>query len=118
LVITCTGRDPYLSYVLPKPLPAGRFEIRITMASTSHGTGQWFWQEQGVQPPFFRDRSTGFEMTHDGKPREYSIAFTAARPVTAVRLDPGRASGEVRVLSMRLTDADGRTLHQWSFEGK
>jgi len=115
LAIASTGPDPYLSYVLPKPLPAGRFDVQIAMASTGGGRGQFFWQEQGVQPPFFRDRSTGFAMTHDGKPHEYRIAFTAARPVTAVRLDPRQAAGEIRISSMRLMDTNGALLHEWKF---
>ena len=115
LVVTCSGRDPYLSYVLPKPLPAGRFELQITMASTAGGRGQLFWQEQGVRPPFFRDRSTVFAMRHDGKPHEYRIAFTAANPVTAVRLDPGQAAGEIRVSAMRLLDANDRPVYEWTF---
>jgi hypothetical protein len=71
-------------------MAAGRFELLVTMASTGGGRGQWFWQEEGVKPAFFRDQSVGFAMTHDGKPHEYRLAFTAAHPVVAVRLDPGR----------------------------
>ena len=115
LVITSSGPDPYVSYVLREPLPAGRFEVQITMASTASGRGQLFWQEQGVPPPFFRDRSTGFAMTHDGQPHEYRIAFTAAHPVTAIRLDPGQTPGEVRVSAMKLMDEDGRLSHEWKF---
>ena len=115
LAITSTGGDPYLSYNLPKPLPAGRFEAQITMSSSSGGRGQFFWQEQGVRPPFFRDRSTIFAMTHDGKPHEYRIALTAAHRVMAVRLDPGQAVGEIRVSAMKLLDAGGRLVYEWKF---
>lgn len=112
LVITSSGPDPYLSYVLPKPLPAGRFEVCITMTSTSGGKGQLFWQEQGVRPAFFRDRSTGFPMTHDGKPHEYRVAFVASNPVTAVRIDPGQAEGKITISVMKLLDAKGKLLHE------
>ena len=115
LVITNSGRDPYLSYVLPKPLAAGRFEFQITMASTAAGRGQMFWQEQGVQPSFFRDRSTEFAITHDGKPHEYRIAFTAANPVTAVRLDPGQANGQIQISAIKLMDADASLVYEWEF---
>jgi hypothetical protein len=115
LKITSTGGDPYLSYALPQPLPAGRFQIQITMSSTTAGRGQLFWQEQGVQPPFFRDRSTSFAMTHDGQPHEYRIASMAARPVTALRLDPGRAAGEIRISAMKLLDAEGTLVYEWNF---
>lgn len=115
LVITSTGGDPYLSYVLPKPLPAGQFEVRMTMASTAKGRGQLFWQEKGVQPRFFRDRSTGFAMRHDSQPHEYRVAFTAAHPVTAVRLDPGQAPGNISLSAMKLLDDNDRVLHEWEF---
>ncbi|MBC8868080.1 MAG: N-acetylgalactosamine 6-sulfate sulfatase (GALNS), partial [Planctomycetes bacterium] len=115
LVINSSGPDPYLSYVLPKPLAAGRFDVQITMTSNGRGRGQFFWQEQGVQPPFFRDRSTGFAMTHDGKPHDYRIAFTAAHPVPAVRLDPGQAAGEIRISAMKLLDAGGGLVYEWRF---
>ena len=52
-------------------------------------------------------------MTHDGKPHEYRIAFTATRPVTAVRLDPGQAPGEIRISSMKLLGTSDRLVHEW-----
>jgi arylsulfatase A-like enzyme len=115
LIVTSSGKDPYLSYVLPKALPAGRFAARITMASTAAGRGQLFWQEQAVQPAFFRDRSAGFAMTHDGKPHEYRVAFTAENPVTAVRLDPGESAGEIRLSAMKLLNTDGGIVYAWKF---
>jgi hypothetical protein len=57
-------------------------------------------------------------MTHDGKPHEYRIAFTAANAVTAVRLDPGQAPGEIRVSAMKLLDADGRPVYEWRFAAR
>ncbi len=115
LVIASSGGDPHVSYSLPKPPAAGRFTVQITMASTGGGQGQFFWQEQGVRPAFFRDRSTRFAVTHDGKPHEYRVAFTAAQPVTAVRLDPGQATGEIRISDMKLLDADDSLVHDWKF---
>lgn len=115
LVITSTGSDPYLSHALPKRLPAGRLEVRVTMSSSAAGSGQLFWQEEGVQPAFFRDRSTGFAMTHDGAPHEYRIPFTAASPVMAVRIDPGQAPGEIVLSRMRLLGEDERLVYEWEF---
>jgi len=115
LVVASSGSDPYLSYTLPKTLEVGRFKALITMTSTGRGRGQFFWQEQGIQPPFFRDRSTVFAMTHDGKPHEYRVAFAAAHPVTAVRLDPGQAAGEIRISAIKLLDADDRLVYEWEF---
>jgi hypothetical protein len=115
LLITSSGGDPYLSYDLPQPLPAGRMVVQLTMASTGGGSGQFFWQEQGVRPPFFRDRSVVFAMTHDDQPCEYRVSFTAAHPITAVRIDPGQAPGKIRVQSMRLLNSEEETLFDWKF---
>jgi hypothetical protein len=104
LLVTSSGRDPYLSHPLPKPAPAGRCEVLATISSTGSGRGQLFWQEQGVQPPFFRERSVVFDMTHDGRPHEYRIAFTSAHPVTAIRLDPGQGPGQISITLVRLVD--------------
>jgi len=41
-------------------------------------------------------------MKHDGKPHTYKITFTAAHPVTAVRLDPGQTVGTIHVSAMTL----------------
>ena len=118
LVVSNTGKDPHLSFLLPKPLPAGTLELQMTMTSKSRGRGQFFWREDGVNPPFFRDRSVTFDMTHDGEPHEYRFTFQPKQAVTAVRLDPGQAAGEVLVLSMKLTDKDGKPLHVWTFGRK
>jgi arylsulfatase A-like enzyme len=115
LVVSSTGKDPYLSFTLPQAQPAGRYEVHVTLASQGGGSGQFFWQEQGVQPPFFRDRSAVFTMTHDGMPHTYRIAFTTTSPVIAVRLDPGRAAGKIQVSDIRLVDANGRPVYEWRF---
>jgi len=115
LNVTSTGGDPYLSFALPKPLPAGSFEVLLSMTSTADGRGQFFWTEQGIAPPFFRDRSVVFEMKHDGESRDYHLKFTTKKPVTAVRLDPGQAAGEVTISALKLTRGTGELLHEWKF---
>ncbi len=118
LLIECSGRDPHLGFTLPKPLPAGEIRCQLTIASSAGGSGQFFWHEEGVTPAFFRDRSVTFDLTHDGEPHEYRLVLRAAHAVTAVRLDPGQAAGEVRLISMKLTDTAGKTLHQWPSGGE
>lgn len=115
LAIISTGSDPYMSFTLPKALPAAEYQLELVMASHCGGRGQFFWQEQGVQPPFFRDRNTGFDVTHDGQSRTYRVAFKPSKQVIAVRLDPGQAAGEIQVTGMKLLDASGTTVHAWRF---
>ena len=114
LVITSTGGDPYASFRLPMALPAGEYTLEFTMSSTGDGRGQFFWQPKNVRPAFHRDRSTTFEMTHDGKPHEYRIPFSSEASITAVRLDPGQASGVIGISAMRVTTAR-HSVYEWKF---
>ena len=66
LILTSTGRDPYISARLPKPARAEGLVLHFTMSSDSAGSGQVFWQEQGVNPPFIAERSRRFDVQHDG----------------------------------------------------
>ena len=85
------------------------------MTSDSKGNGQLFWQEKGVAPAYFRDRSTQFEIKHNGEKHEYSISFTAENAVTGIRIDPSRAPGTIAISNIRLTNSDGKLIHQWQF---
>jgi hypothetical protein len=85
------------------------------MASNSKGIGQVFWQEKGVTPSFFRDRSVGFNVQHDGRPHEYSVSFSTKQPVLAMRVDPSNAQGTITIFSIRLLDGDGNEVYRWKF---
>jgi len=115
LVITATGNDPHLAAQLPKPLPAGPWVVTMNLSSTAQGKGQFFWQEQGVQPPFFRERSVVFDLAHTSQAQEVRLEFTAAKPVTAVRLDPAQAAGVIRLTSLRVAAKDGKPAQEWDF---
>ena len=114
-MIASSGNDPYLSHTLAEALPAATYTLHLTMSSTARGSGQLFWQEEGVRPAFHRDRSTTFAMTHDGAAHEYRVELTPRRRITALRLDPGQGAGEIRVSSMRFAGSGGETLREWSF---
>ena len=90
----------------------------FTMVSDSKGKGQVFWQEQGVAPSFFRDRSKPFEVLHDGKPHDYAVNWSPEHPVLAVRIDPSTATGLMQISNIKLTTEDGSVLHQWKFDAK
>lgn len=115
LVVTSTGGDPHLSFRLPREVKETSLKLSITMTSDSKGNGQIFWQEKGVAPAYFRDRSTHFEIQHDGKKHEYSISFSAKKTVTGIRIDPSTGFGTIRISNIRLTNADGKLIHQWEF---
>ncbi len=115
LVVTSTGGDPHLSFRLPREVKETSLKLNITMTSDSKGNGQIFWQEKGVTPAYFRDRSTQFEIQHDGEKHEYAIRFTAKNAVTGIRIDPSRAPGTIEISNIRLTTADGKLIHHWTF---
>ena len=89
--------------------------LTFTMKSDSTGNGQVFWQEKGVAPAFFRDRSKHFEVQHDGESHEYSIQWSVDNPVLAVRIDPATAKGRITLSNIRLTTGDGREVYRWKF---
>ncbi|MFT5094343.1 MAG: arylsulfatase A-like enzyme [Porticoccaceae bacterium] len=115
LVVTSTGGDPHLSFRLPREVKEASLKLHLEMTSDSKGNGQVFWQEKDVAPAYFRDRSTHFEVQHDGKKHEYSIIFSAKKTVTGIRIDPSTGSGTIRISNIRLTNADGKLIHKWDF---
>ncbi len=116
LVIKATGNDPHLSYQLPNRLKAGRFVLKMTLASTARGNAQLFWGEYGVAPAFFRERSRTFMVSADGEPHEYTVEIEAERDLTTIRFDPSRGAGTVRVSSMKLQNDEDSVLYEWRFE--
>lgn len=115
LIVSSTGGDPHLHSRLAIPLAAGTHTLEFTMSSRSSGNGQVFWQEDGVTPSFFRDRSQVFKVVHDGKPHKYTVKFTAENPVVAVRIDPSRAAGKIEFSRLRLTTKDDKVWQEWEF---
>lgn len=115
LVVTSTGGDPHLSFGLVKPIPQELLILQFSMASDSSGGGQVFWQEQGVAPAFFRDRSVSFDVNHGGGDHEYAIEFSPEKPVVGIRIDPSRGTGDATLSNLRLTTRDGDVLYRWDF---
>ena len=115
LIVTSSGGDPHLSFKLPTEVTQGELILKLTMSSDSRGSGHIFWQERGVIPAFFRDRSRRFEVQHDGQPHDYSISWSAKNPVVAVRIDPSTAPGKITISQIRLVDGDGNEVYRWKF---
>ncbi len=115
LIVASDGRDPHVSYTLPQPVTEETLVLTFTMASSSQGQGQVFWQEKGVAPAFFRERSKPFDVQHDGLAHEYSIRWSPGHPVLAVRIDPATGAGRMQISHVKLTSSAGRTLYEWKF---
>lgn len=115
LIVTSSGGDPHLSFKLPTEVTQEELILKLTMSSDSKGSGNIFWQEKGVIPAFFRDRSRSFEVQHDSQPHDYSISWSAKNPVVAVRIDPSTAPGKITISQIRLVDGDGNEVYRWKF---
>lgn len=115
LVVTSSGGDPHLIAPLKGLVPAGDFVLTVSMESDSSGNGQVFWQEQGVTPPFFKERSLIFDVKHDGQPHLYSIAFSTREPLAAIRIDPSRSAGTIRISGVKIATDGGDVVREWKF---
>ena len=111
LVVKSTGRDPYLSHALAKPIGNGAFSLQITMSSQSSGNGQFFWRTQ-ASGSFKAERSQTFDVTHDGLQHAYSIPFSVNSPLVAIRIDPSRGPGMINIHDVRLVGEDKTTYYQ------
>lgn len=115
LIVTSDGGDPHFSFALPKPIAQQSVVLTFTMSSNSKGAGQIFWQEQGVAPAYFRDRSKSFDVEHDGVAHEYTVGWAVEHPIAGLRIDPSTGPGTMHISKMALSTADGREIHRWSF---
>ncbi|MCL4109616.1 UNVERIFIED_CONTAM: hypothetical protein GTU68_061873, partial [Idotea baltica] len=115
LIVTSTGGDPHITARLPKAAAANALTLQVTMSSDSSGNGQVFWQEKGVIPPFTANRSQRFEIQHDGDMHDYSVTLPIQNPVVAIRIDPSRAVGQIKIFAVSLKTSDGTVIHKWSF---
>lgn len=112
LLVDSTGKDPYLSHRLPKPIDEKSFILYVTMTSDSSGKGQVFWQEKEAGL-FTAERSHIFNVQHDGKTHDYTIEFTTKSPLMAIRIDPSRGQGNIKITTIRLVGKDGTTHYRF-----
>ncbi len=94
LTIRSNGADPYLSAGVR--VPGGDLLVRIRMKLNAAGPGQIFWtstRHHGTSEP----HSERFRVVHDGHWHEYEVPMHIEGDLTAIRLDPGTAPGEVEV---------------------
>ncbi len=106
LQVNSSGKDPYLSHQMPRPIDQTSFTLQFTMTSRCSGSGQLYWQQLDGGP-FKIDRSQSFKVTNDGKPHQYAIAFETTSPLVAVRIDPSRGPGRIEISDIRLVGNDG-----------
>ncbi|QDS95011.1 Arylsulfatase precursor [Roseimaritima multifibrata] len=114
LIVKSTGGDPYFSQRLPTPVAPQKLTLRFSMISNAAGKGQVFWQETGIVPAYFRDRSTPFTALHDGAIHEYAVELNPKKSVEGIRIDPATGKGPMTIWNIRLTTATGEVLHRFA----
>ena len=114
LIVKSTGGDPHISAALPEPIAAGDFIFEIEMSSDAKGPGQVYWKEAGSA--FAKERSQVFDVDPDGSLRIHKVPFTTRRELTAVRLDPAREAGTIRLSKMKLLRSSGTVVKVWAFD--
>jgi len=94
LTIRSTGVDPYLNSGVR--LPGGDLLVRIRMKLNAAGPGQIFWCSTRHRSTSER-HSERFKIIHDGLWHEYDVPIHVEGDLTALRLDPGTAPGEIEL---------------------
>ncbi len=110
LHLTSTGGDPHFQWLPQKPLPAGPLTVELRMKSTAKGAGQLFWHQKGINPAYFRDRSTIFQPEHDAEFHTYQITLPNKGEALSLRLDPAQGPGQIVIETFRITGPDGQPL--------
>ncbi len=111
LTIVSTGGDPWIA---TRDVPAdahGPFTVRLRLKSSAAGPGFVYFGTP-ARTRFGLDQSVRFPIEHDGVWHDYEIKIPPAS-ITALRLDPGSAPGEVRIACFMLIDGQGREVKRW-----
>ncbi len=110
--IESTGNDPYI-YCRDVCRVTGPMVLTIRMKSDLNGRGMFFWTD--LQNGNFNSKQRiSFDIKHDNEFHEYKVTFSAAKPLTAVRIDPGGGKGAVQIRSIQLKRPYGEILNMWN----
>jgi arylsulfatase A-like enzyme len=98
LIITSTGKDPWLANRKLAINQPGAKTLKLRMTSTAAGPGLVYYST--ADKPAFNIASTAnFTINHDGSEHEYTIPLPTS-PLTALRIDPGNAPGKIIIHSL------------------
>lgn len=116
LSLNCVGSDPYL---VASEVPTMReaATLRVRLKSAAGNTAEIHWQEEGATN-FSRDSRVEIDIPNDNQWHVVSADITLNRPLTALRLDPSTAPGQIQIGRIELVDASGKTVRSWSFDDK
>ena len=111
LRIKSTGGDPWISTRDLPPNAKGPFTVKLRLSSNGKGKGVIYYANK-ANPGYRLERSVPFDIEHDGRQHDYEIKLPVEN-ITALRLDPGSAPGEIVIKKFVLHDATGAAVKTW-----
>lgn len=112
LQITSTGNDPWISTRSVPTEARGPFTLGLRMKSTASGQALVYFSTP-EKPGYNVAQTVPFDAKHDGQWHDYEIKLPIEK-LTALRLDPANASGEITISTLELRDAAGKLTKAWT----
>ncbi len=108
LQISSSGDDPYVKDKGALQLTGGPFVVSFKIRSGSAGEAAVYYNNSS------RATKVPFEMKHDDQWRTVQVAVPA-ETLTRLRIDPSSAPGLIELDWVRVQNAAGKTVKEWSF---
>ena len=112
LVLTSTGDKPGLTFDVSDIKTAGPYTLTFRIQSNASGDGAIYWTTD-AKSSLPKGVHQTFKVTHDGQWHDITLNLAELKILHALRLDPCAGKGVVRLDSLQLKDATGKTLKQW-----
>lgn len=105
-------------YTTQLPRAKGALKVRVRAKIFTPSVGSIFW-DGGDEKHFGSDRKVTVRLTADGAWHDVEIDFTAAAPLSRLRIDLGSGQRRrVEIEWIQLYTADGSRLKQWTFRNE
>ena len=91
---------------------AGPYTLTFRIQSNASGDGAIYWTTD-AKSSLPKGVHQTFKVTHDGQWHDITLNLAELKILHALRLDPCAGKGVVRLDSLQLKDATGKTLKQW-----
>lgn len=112
LVVRSLGEDPYI-VAAELPPAQGPLVLEWRQRTAVRGAVQVFWAD--VRGSFAAERSATAPYTSSERWQELRVELPVQGSLSALRLDPFGARGEIELAWIRLKESSGKTLREWKF---
>ena len=114
LNLVFSGDDPGIAMDLRREsLPPGPYRLSFELNGGTTGGGELFFttDQKSTLP---KGKRISFVVAANGKWQNIDIALETNESVQQLRLDVSEGLGKASIRKLRLTDASGKTIHQWT----